>query len=68
VADRPAAALCPDCGWPLPDVKVTRSTIPVEMVALCGNPDCHARDKWAEHYDGDILRLPTVRLGDESDA
>lgn len=61
-----AARVCPDCGWPLPAVKITRSTVPVEVVALCGNPECYARDKWAEHYDGEIRRMPPVRLGEDA--
>ena len=52
---------CPDCGAVLPTFKITDSTVPVEAVVIC--PNCPAADaKWAEHYDGDILRLPKVEL------
>lgn len=64
--DRSAAGApecCPYCGDPLPiTVTITKATVDAEVVVMCANPDCFAR--WAEHYDGEILRMPTVRLDD----
>ena len=52
---------CERCGAVLPKVTITYSTIPAEVVVFC--PYCPGEEaKWAEHFDGDILRMPTVRL------
>ncbi len=63
---------CPECGYPLPSMTITKSTVPVELLTFCGGcgvqvledgtVGARSQAQWAEHYDGDILRFPQVEL------
>lgn len=69
---------CPECGYPVPTAGEISGTVPVEFVAFCGGcgiqvlPDgtvgARSQAEWAEHFDGDILRLPTIHLGQDAAA
>lgn len=68
---------CPECGYPVVMAEITSSTIPVVALTFCGGcgvqilPDgtvgFGSQAEWAEHFDGDILRMPTISLGEEAE-
>ena len=64
--------LCPDCGTRQPfDWKVSHPDL-VQPLYICPNCDtvtdhegkrlAGSQAEWAEHYEGDILRMPKVEL------
>lgn len=69
---RTTPTTCPECGYPLPSITITHSTVPVETLRFCGGcgvqvledgtVGARSEAAWAEHYEGDILRFPPVEL------
>lgn len=63
---------CPDCGYPNPYTWTVSHPDLIEPLYICPYCDTVAdhegkrlagsQAEWAEHYEGDIMRMPKVEL------